>query len=75
MPAPGAQGEHTHRGEVVLVFAEVSLIIEHVGSPLIMAFVNSSLCAKGNLTVFGNISGEIPAAHKIIVINVFDSGN
>lgn len=28
-----------------------------------------------NVTVFGNISGKIPATHKIIVIDLSDSCN
>lgn len=43
--------------------------------PINNHFCQQLIVCQGNSTVSGNISGEIPATHKIIGIKVCDSGN
>lgn len=52
----------THRGEAVLVFAGVPLITEQIHNH----FCQQLIVCQGNSAVPGNISGEIPTAHKVI---------
>jgi len=75
---PGPRRLKNQRGEVVFVFADIApdnTVKDSAQFSIINLFCNQLVVCQVNLTVFGNISGKIPATQKIIVVNLCDSCN